>query len=52
MATAFKINVPSSDTGLFDVKQSDAVASKLSGLLQDDMEVSLSYSRSSTYSNT
>jgi hypothetical protein len=39
MATAYQINVPASDTGLLKVHQPEETARKLSGLLQEDLEV-------------
>lgn len=38
MATAFQIKVGHNDVGLCGMKQSDAVATKVSELLQADME--------------
>lgn len=39
MATAYKINVPVTNTGLWKFDQKDAAASKVSELLQEDLEV-------------
>jgi hypothetical protein len=39
MATAYQINVPVGDTGLLGVKQTESSASKVSELLQKDLEV-------------
>jgi hypothetical protein len=38
MATAYQINVPVGDTGLLGVKQTESSASKVSELLQKDLE--------------
>ncbi|OHE96414.1 HypA protein [Colletotrichum orchidophilum] len=38
MATAYKINVPATNTGLWKFDQTDATASKVSELLQEDLE--------------
>ncbi|KAK1538483.1 HypA protein [Colletotrichum paranaense] len=38
MATAYKINVPVTNTGLWKFDQKDAAASKVSELLQEDLE--------------
>ncbi|KAI9158734.1 hypothetical protein HJFPF1_06732 [Paramyrothecium foliicola] len=39
MATAFRIQVPPSNTGLLEVKQTDEAAAKVTKLLQEDLEV-------------
>ncbi|KDN63118.1 putative HypA protein [Colletotrichum sublineola] len=38
MATAYKIHVPAANTGLWQFKQQDATANKVSELLQEDMK--------------
>lgn len=41
MATAYKVKVSASDTGLLKFKQDEATAQKVSDLLQQDLEVSI-----------